>query len=99
MLLHLQRLAEAGYAKYSNTYEEDLALLQRDDLTFNNRNCVLMRSGEKEILLWWIEFVAQVLPLLDLPHKELKNAIKKAKLKKYEPYLKEILGFTVRKGG
>ena len=37
--------------KYPTKYEEDIALLEtKRDFTFSQRNCVLMRSGEKKVL-------------------------------------------------
>ena len=48
-------MAEEAYSKYDTTYEEDLEILKREDLTFNQRNSVLFRSGEKEILLFLIK--------------------------------------------
>ena len=62
-----------GLSKYPTTYEEDMQILQNPDLTFNNRNCVLMRSGEKAILLWFIEFVDTCTPMFDMPSKELRK--------------------------
>jgi beta-galactosidase beta subunit len=39
--------------------EEDIKILKEDDeskfLTLNQRNCVLFRQGEKEILIFLIE--------------------------------------------
>jgi len=36
---------------YQTTYEEDLKILETNkEMTFNQRNCVLMRSGEKKVL-------------------------------------------------
>lgn len=37
--------------KYPTTYEEDLKILETKskEMTFNQRNCVLMRSGEKKV--------------------------------------------------
>lgn len=29
--------------------KEDIELLKKNELTFNQRNCVLLRSGEKEV--------------------------------------------------
>jgi hypothetical protein len=97
VLSHLYRLAEEGLAKYETTLEEDLEFLKQEDLTFNIQNCVLMRSGEKTILKWWIEFVSNVLPLMDLSHKEIKHALSRnANLKKYDVYLKEVISVVVR---
>ena len=46
---------EEALARYPTTLKEDMAILEKDDkkeetLTYNQRNCVLYRSGEKEIL-------------------------------------------------
>ncbi|MDR3737337.1 MAG: SET domain-containing histone-lysine N-methyltransferase [Acidobacteriaceae bacterium] len=36
--------------RYATSYEEDLKILEtKKDMTFNERNCVLMRSGEKKV--------------------------------------------------
>ena len=48
------QLCKTSYEKYPTSYEEDLKILERTDLTFNNSNCVLFRSGEKKILLYLI---------------------------------------------
>ena len=44
----------AQLARYPTTYEHDLELLAKHDtkeaeLTFNQRNAILMRSGEKKV--------------------------------------------------
>ena len=50
VLTRLQFLALDQLKKYPTTYEEDLKLLEtKKDFTFNNRNAVLMRSGEKKV--------------------------------------------------
>ena len=43
-------------------------------LSFNQRNMVLFRSGEKEILLFLIEFSDFVLKLLAMKFKDAKKA-------------------------
>ena len=63
------RLAKTSYEKYPTSYEEDLKILEREDLTFNNRNCVLFRSGEKKILLFLINTCTKLLPLFDMSSK------------------------------
>ena len=51
-------MSETYLAAYPNSIEEDAEILARDDkeqyLTFNQRNCVYFRKGEKEILIWFI---------------------------------------------
>jgi len=50
VLNRIQEMAEAQLKKYPTTYEEDLKILEtQKDMTFNQRNCVLMRSGEKKV--------------------------------------------------
>ena len=52
VLLRMKLEASKLLAKYPTTYEEDLDILKNNtDLTDNTRNCVLMRSGEKEVCL------------------------------------------------
>ena len=62
-------LAKSQYEKYPESYEEDLKILERDDLTFNERNCVLFRSGEKKILLFLIYAACKIIPLFDMDFK------------------------------
>lgn len=40
-------LAKEAYDRYDRSLEEDLKELERTDLTFNERNCLLYTSGEK----------------------------------------------------
>jgi hypothetical protein len=45
--------------KYPTTFEEDVALLKKDDaeknLTYNQRNCLVIRHSEKMILNFLME--------------------------------------------
>ena len=66
-------MAEECLSRYPNTYEEDLVILERDNLTFNERNCVLYRSGEKEIMLFMIELADYVLNVLEMKFKDAKK--------------------------
>ena len=47
-------MSQEALARYPQTLEEDYEILKRTDLTFNERNCTLFRSGEKEILVFLI---------------------------------------------
>ena len=66
-------MAQEALDKYQNSYEEDLEILKDETLTFNQRNCVLFRSGEKEILLFFIHNVPKILKLFDLDFKVIKT--------------------------
>ena len=68
-LERLYRHAKEIYDKYPTTIEEDDKILERDDLTFNLRNCVLYRHGEKKILIYLMEVVKKLLPLFDMNFK------------------------------
>lgn len=56
--------------EYPQSLKEDLEIIEKDDhasyLTFNQRNCVLFRIGEKEILHWLIDFSEYALKLLSM---------------------------------
>ena len=69
VLEKIYSMAKAGLNAYPTTYQEDLEILKRDDLTFNQRNCVLFRSGEKEILIFLINATEKFIPLLDMDFK------------------------------
>ena len=69
----IKRLCEQALSDYPNTYEEDMEILQRDNLTFNERNCVLFRSGEKEILIFLMDMADYVLNLLEMKFKDAKR--------------------------
>lgn len=51
VLEYIEKLSLDCLKKYSQTLEEDLKILKDDSdkLTNNQRNCILMRSGEKEV--------------------------------------------------
>ena len=52
----IKELCEQALQKYPTTWEQDNEILKDESLTFNQRNCVLFRSGEKEILHFLIDF-------------------------------------------
>ena len=68
-LERLYRHAKEQYDAYPTSFEEDEKVLTREDLTFNERNCVLYRHGEKKILLYLMSMSKRLLPLLDMDFK------------------------------
>ena len=50
-----------------------MELLKNPDLSFNERNCILFRSGEKEILIFMMEMADYVLDLLNMKFKDAKK--------------------------
>ena len=76
VLRRVKKMAEEIYQQYETTLEEDQEVLKKDDeapadqkLSFNQRNCVLMRSGEKEILTFLMRAADTLLPMLDMDFK------------------------------
>jgi histone-lysine N-methyltransferase SETD3 len=63
----------------SNT-EQDNKLLKDPSIKLPNnlRNCVVMRRGEKEVLQFYIDLAKEVIPLLNMPWKDLKRVAAKA---------------------
>jgi hypothetical protein len=49
MLTKLKYIAEKCLNKYPDTYETDMELLKQKDLSFNKRNAIIFRSGEKKV--------------------------------------------------
>jgi histone-lysine N-methyltransferase SETD3 len=71
VLLRMKLEATKLLHNYPHTYEEDMELLEKnEDLTFNTRNALLMRSGEKKILLHVIDFADTMVRLLNLDMNE-----------------------------
>jgi hypothetical protein len=71
-------MASEALARYPHTLEEDYEMLAADtpeysNLTFNTRNIILFRSGEKEILVFLIEMADFVLNLLEMTFKDAKR--------------------------
>ena len=67
----IKSLCQIALAEYPDTHEEDLKLLAEDEppiskLTFNQRNMVLYRSGEKSILHYLISMSNFCLALLTM---------------------------------
>ncbi len=48
VLAKLKFIAEKCLGKFPQTYDEDTKLL-KEDLSFNKRNCVVFRAGEKKV--------------------------------------------------
>lgn len=69
---------------YPHTLEEDREILKDESLTFNQRNCVLFRSGEKEILHHNIEFGQYIINLLDLKFSDARKEVQNSLPSKFE---------------
>ena len=69
----IKAMAQEGLERYPHSLEEDMEILKKEDLSFNERNCTLFRSGEKEILHFLIELADYVLNLLQMKFKDAKR--------------------------
>lgn len=78
--------------KYPSTYEEDVEMLKGSEMTSNQRNCVVMRMGEKRILLNLIDLASLGLEILQLPPQNAKEYYQKRGAKQiYEKYITSLL--------
>ena len=73
VFIAIKQMCQGALDKYPHTLEQDYELLKDESLTFNQRNCVLFRSGEKEILHFLIEFSDYVQTLLSMTFKDAKK--------------------------
>ena len=83
----IKRMAAEQYAAFKDTLEYDTELLMKDDaetnpdkkLTYNQRNCVLYRQGEKEILVFWMEMAEQMCKWMAMDVKQVQTELKHSK--------------------
>eukprot|EP00742_Colponemidia_sp_Colp-10_P009493 GILJ01010354.1.p1 GENE.GILJ01010354.1~~GILJ01010354.1.p1 ORF type:complete len:607 (-),score=103.19 GILJ01010354.1:130-1950(-) len=80
-------------ARYPHTLEEDMALLQNPDLTTNQRNCVLMRAGEKTILHFYINLSDVASNMFQQSAKALQKKVAKKfnKSGPYDEYIQKVV--------
>jgi histone-lysine N-methyltransferase SETD3 len=69
--------------RFASTLEEDERLLkeEKDKLTFNIKNCILMRRGEKQVCHYFIDLANSICPLFEKTVPEIKDSMKKLKKK------------------
>lgn len=77
MLSFVHKQATDCLKMYPDSLQTDMQILAKDDethsLSFNERNCVLFRAGEKEILHFYIEFTEYMGSLLGMKFKDAKK--------------------------
>jgi hypothetical protein len=78
-LQDIKAAAEQCLAGFPTTLEEDNRILetQKDKLTFNIKNAILMRRGEKQVCHYWIDLCNEMLPMFDMSWKDLKKIASK----------------------
>jgi len=61
-------------SKYDTSLEVDEGLIEMDDkeknLSYNERNCLLYRIGEKKILHFLLSAAEQIIPLISMNYRE-----------------------------
>jgi len=92
----IKEVALEALTKYPNTVEEDKEILEKDDmdhhLGFNNRNCILYRKAEKDILHYLIFCADKAAELVKLTAKEARQQINlwEGHDKRCEPFFKDV---------
>ena len=97
--IHL--LAKTKYDNYPTSVEEDVEILKKEDLTFNQRNCVQMRHGEKTILVFLMQMTEVFLKMIDLDFKAAKKEHEALSLERQEgtrDYVTHCLLHLIKKG-
>ena len=57
---------------FITTCEQDAALLSTDKLTFNERNCIIFRMGEKKVLQYYVDLTSHLILWLHRVHHSMK---------------------------
>jgi len=75
----IEEVVDESIAKYPTTLEEDNAILEKDDqeqtLSYNERNCILYRQGEKIILHFLKTCSQRFVKLLGMSQKDAKKEV------------------------
>lgn len=87
MWARVKAICQTSLAKYKTTLEEDRELLKGNSLTQNQKNCTLIRLGEKEILHFYITMAPIMMDLYSRTKKEVSKMQSK---KEFNPYLNYI---------
>uniref|UniRef100_A0A7S2XEB0 Rubisco LSMT substrate-binding domain-containing protein n=1 Tax=Lotharella oceanica TaxID=641309 RepID=A0A7S2XEB0_9EUKA len=70
-LTNLEKACEDSLKKFPDSLQTDHKLLKVNKWEdSNHRNCVIMRAGEKEVLMWYIKLCREGRRLLALPYEE-----------------------------
>ncbi|KAL4496233.1 hypothetical protein ABPG72_012970 [Tetrahymena utriculariae] len=78
--------------QYPTTLDEDKKILETSKLTINQKNCVILRMGEKEILMYYITMADRMKKLLTMTKTEVKKHIlQNQEYTKYSSYVNGIV--------
>lgn len=87
MWSRIKILCEGNLSKYKTTVAYDKELLKSGNLNCNQKNCTLIRIGEKEILEFYIKMAPIIIDLFGKTKKEITKSTSK---KEYNPYFNYI---------
>lgn len=75
VLEHIKKACQDSLALFDHSLEHDEKLVESGELPqySNQRNCVVMRRGEKRVLQWFIDLADKTIPMLRKPWKDLKR--------------------------
>ena len=98
----IHQIATEALAKYPTTLDEDKALLAKEDaatpadktLTYNTRNCVLLRVGEKKILNFLLDTATNIVEIAQMTRKGAIGAMMK-RHKIFKPSMAYVKGTLV----
>lgn len=92
----LERFCRESLDKFEHSLQHDHKLLKINRFEdSNHRNCIIMRAGEKEVLMWYINLSRVGRKLLSLPYKDLGANAPKPQLRVYQ-YYKNVVEPLVR---
>lgn len=92
MLTKLKTIAEKCLGKFAQSYEEDVKTLENAELSFNERNCLVFRAGEKRIYRLMVSMATLGLTVLSKNAKSLNVNLKDLiKTTPFGSYIKKCL--------
>jgi histone-lysine N-methyltransferase SETD3 len=98
MLVLIKKAAHSCLSGFDCSIEKDNELLKRTDLTFNIRNCILMRRGEKQVAKFFIDLVDTAIPLLQMSWNEFSLASEQYRNGNgpYDSYVTDVIRPLIR---
>lgn len=91
MWQRVKTLCENNLSKYKTSVADDKAMLKDNKLTCNQRNCTLIRCGEKEILEFYIKMAPVMIDLFSKSKKEITKASQKKENNQYVNYVTKVM--------
>ena len=91
VLKHFHSLLEQTLSNYPTTYDQNKNFLNKKDLSFNQRNCIILIMNEKYVLLYYIYFCEYCLSLFKIPiESKFKSSLLTFNNSQFEFYINKI---------